>query len=93
MTKKQKLLQTLEAKLLIPGDRLVSVIGHRFGAQIEQLRNDGWKIRSKPVGKGKWSYQLLGMDRALITKRLHDPKCKACGRKFSNTAYMYKEDK
>ena len=93
MTKKEKLLQVLESKLLIPGDRLVTVIGHRFGAQIEQLRNEGWKIRSKPVAKGRWSYQLLGKDTSLIAKRQHDPKCRTCGRKFSNTSYIYLDEK
>lgn len=39
---------------------MLEVSSHRFATDLDNLRKDGWVIKSSPAGKGVWCYELKG---------------------------------
>jgi hypothetical protein len=83
VTRLHKLADILEDMNWHTNTELVEKVGHRFGAQVHQLRKGEfdatcWVIESMPVEgeKGIWQFRLTGFATSYTPK---SPKCPHCG--------------
>ena len=47
----------------VHGQRLAGIAGNRYGARLNELRDDGWQIEKKAAPGGWYMYRLTALDR------------------------------
>jgi hypothetical protein len=86
MTRLETLAETLKDRQWHTGPDLAVTVGHRFSAQLLQLRSgayDGhqWKVKKeRTTAKGVWRYQFIG--RTTQPYEPQSPTCPNCGTKL-----------
>jgi hypothetical protein len=59
-TKKDQILNLLQSKGIVTQHEL-NTIAYRYGARINDLRNEGYEIETKPKTRGEFIYIYLGI--------------------------------
>jgi hypothetical protein len=86
MTRLESLASVLRDRQWHTNTDLATSVGHRFGAQLLQLRSgqyDGlqWKVqKERTTTKGIWRYQFIG--RTSKPYKPQSPTCPNCGTKL-----------